>query len=139
MTDLVHTISSIHFAPFQFFFLGIFLLLLITAVRSKATLHDLFDAVNSIDQNPMAIIVLVIGCIMLIESKLYGFGENAADIIIGYGGGLLQGQLKRELSTRTQQPSGEATTTTVSSTQIPPPVAPVASEPSAPPEVKPNA
>jgi hypothetical protein len=121
MTDIAKTISSIHFAPFQFFFLGIFLLLLITAVRSKASLHDLFDAVNSIDQNPMAIIVLVIGCIMLIESKLYGFGENAADIIIGYGGGLLQGQLKRELTTRVTNASGDVTATSVSSTPVPPP------------------
>ena len=135
MTDVLKSLSNVHFAPFQFFFLGIFLLLLITAVRSKATLHDLFDAVNSIDQNPMAIIVLVIGCIMLIESKLYGFGENAADIIIGYGGGLLQGQLKRELTTRTKSSSGDETATTVSSTPVPPPVPSTASDSTT--EVKP--
>ena len=83
--------------PFQYFFLGMFVLLLVTIVRSKPTIQEVITAANTIGNNPTAILVLVIGCIMLIESKINGLDSTVAGTIIGYGGNMLQSQIKDQL------------------------------------------
>ena len=80
--------------PFQYFFLGIFVILLIVIIFSRPNLHQLFDAVNSIGENPMALIVIIIGCIMLIESKSYGIDDGLAGGLITLGGYMLRSQLQ---------------------------------------------
>ena len=80
--------------PFQYFFLGIFLILLIVVIISRPNLHQLFDAVNSIGENPMAIIVIIIGCIMLIECKNYAIDDALAGGLITLGGTMLKSQLQ---------------------------------------------
>ena len=80
--------------PFQYFFLGIFVLLLVVIIFSRPNLHQLFDAVNSIGENPMALIVIVIGCTMLIECKNYGIDDALAGGLITLGGTMLKSQLQ---------------------------------------------
>ena len=80
--------------PFQFFFLGIFILLFVVVIFSRPNLHQLFDAINSIGENPMALIVIIVGCIMLIESKNYGIDDGLAGGLITLGGYMLRSQLQ---------------------------------------------
>lgn len=94
MTEFFKALATFHFVPFQFFFLGLFILAALIVARSKPTIQDMIMAVNSVGSQPTAIIVLVIGCIMLIESKQYGLDATVAGTIIGYGGNMLQSQLK---------------------------------------------
>lgn len=110
MTEFFKALATFHFVPFQFFFLGLFLLAALIVARSKPTIQDMIMAVNSVGSQPTAIIVLVIGCIMLIESKQYGLDATVAGTIIGYGGNMLQSQLKDA----THPPPGSAVKTQMS-------------------------
>ncbi len=84
-----------HFIPFQFFFAGVFVMLVMVMWRAPDTLPNTIAAFNSIGSSPMAIVVLVIGCMMLIECKAYGLDPTIAGGIIGVASNMLTSMIPK--------------------------------------------
>lgn len=124
----------ITFIPFQFFFLGIFILFVITLFRSpKMSIPETITALNSVGSQPTALLVLVIGCMMLIECKLYGLDATIAGGIIGVASNMLTNMFAKSHTDSTGK-----TTVDVGTTPAPtiPPTSPTAPTASETPEVK---
>lgn len=110
--------------PYQFFFLGIFILLLIVILFTRPTLKDLFSAVNSIDENPLAIIVIIIGCTMFVTAKQIGADDGVGLLILGWGGKMLDSQIRSQMAAKVHTDPSGATTTDVSTIAPAPPIDP---------------
>lgn len=82
------------FHPFAFIAAWGMLLLTFLIIRAKADLAAFVDSINAIGEQPFAIIVIIIGCVMLVECKTYGLDSTIAGGIIGVGSNMLQNKLR---------------------------------------------
>lgn len=92
------------FHPFAFIAAWGMLLLTFLIVRSKADLAVFVDSINAIGEQPFAIIVIIIGCVMLVECKTYGLDSTIAGGIIGVGSNMLQNKLRGTDSDKIKTP-----------------------------------
>ena len=84
-----------HPNPFQFFFFGLFVMLMYTIWKQKATLSQLFDAVNSLGESAWGFLVIIVGCIMYYVGMAIGEKDHGvALLILGWGGKMLTGEVK---------------------------------------------
>jgi len=94
---MLEKLSGFHFIPFEFFFAGLFILILVSILREKMGLKELIAACNSVNDQNMAIIVLAVGCLMVIECKLYGIDPTASGSILGVGLNMLRNAAKLKI------------------------------------------
>lgn len=73
----------------------------------KLDFPSFITAINSVGSQPFALIVMIIGFWMLIESKKYGIDTTIAGAVIGVASNMLQAQLKDA----THPPPGAAVNT----------------------------
>lgn len=91
------------------------MLLTILIWRSKADLTTFIAALNSVGEQPTAIVVILIGCTMLVMCKEYGLDSTIAGGIIGVGSNMLQNKFKAAV---VSDPNSD-TTSTVTTTSTP--------------------
>lgn len=75
-----------------FFMAGLFVM--ISLKVNNITIPALILAINSINSQPFALFVLIIGFWMLLECKKYGIDTTIAGGVIGVASNMLQSQIK---------------------------------------------
>ena len=116
MNAVITTVTAVHwFHPFVFISIWGMALLTILIFRTKADLPTFITALNSVGEQPTAIVVIIIGCVMLVMCKEFGMDSTIAGGIIGVGSNMLQNKFKAAIV----GDSNSNATTTISSTSTP--------------------
>lgn len=77
-------------------------------------------AVNELETQFWAIVVLAIGCGMLVETKRTGIDTTVAGGVIGVASNMLTGQIKRAITAVTRPDGTRTRTTTEEATNVKP-------------------
>jgi hypothetical protein len=77
---------------------------LLIVLRTKADFNSFIEGLNRLEEQPTAILVLLIGCAMLCVSKKFNLDSTVAGTIIGVGSNMLQNKFKSEVKDQSTKP-----------------------------------
>lgn len=89
------------FHPFAYVSFVVIFLFAYVVIRSKTDFPGLIAGINSLSDQPWALVVIVVGCTMTLLAKQYGVSSDIATTIVGAGIGILTKK-------PTSKPSGDS-------------------------------